>query len=219
MVVGDVPIKFCAAVTVDTPPFSVMDVGDRDSVTARVSSSVMVRITGAAVGAGDGCAVLVAVADTVTDLLAATRSLLLAVMVTAPALLVAPGAMVSVLLADRVKSVAAVPLPGFAAMVIVVVAVAVKFCVAVTVLVAPFSVMDDGDRDSVTTGVSFSVMVRVTLLGAGSVGWAVLAAVADMVTDLLAARMLLSLAVMVTGVPALVVAPAAMVSVLLLDRR
>ena len=133
-------------------------------------------------------------------------------MVTVPALLVLPGAMVRVL-PDRVKSDVAADPAGLAATVMVVATAAVKFWVAVTVAAPPFSAMDVWDRDSVTVGVSSSVMVRVTALAAGSEGWAVLAVVAVTLTDLLAARRLLLLAVMVT-VPALVVAPAAMVSVL-----
>ena len=189
MVVAAVAVKFWVAVTVDMPPFSVMDGGARDSVTARVSSSLMVRVTGAAVGDGAVCCGLVAAAVTLTVLLAAaTMSLLLAVMVTVPALVVAPGAMVSVLLADRAKSAAAAAPVGLAAIVMVVVALAVKFWVAVTVDAPPFSAMGVWDRDSVTVGESFSVMVSDTLaaVGAGAV-CCVLVAEADTVTVLVAA--------------------------------
>ena len=77
--------------------------------------------------------------------------------VTVPALLIAPAAMVNVFALDSVKSI---PAPGDADTVTVVAALEARFSVAVTVDTPPFSEIEDGDNDSSAVGVSsLSVVV------------------------------------------------------------
>ena len=202
--------RFSVAVTVETfdaPLSSIVD-GDNASVASgNASSSVMVSVT------LDGAATPLppaAVAETVTDLSGASVASFTAVIVTVPALAVCPAAMVSVFAVLSVKSV---PDPGDADTVSVTAALDGRFSVAVTVETfdAPLSSIVDGDNASVTSGnASSSVMVSVTLDGAATP--LPPAAVAETVTDLSGASVVLFTAVIVT-VPALVVEPAAMVNV------
>ena len=202
------------AVTVETPPSSEIDDGDRTSVSVgNASSSVIVSV------ASDGAATPLppaAVAETVTDLSGASVALSTAVTVTAPVLVVAPAAMVSVVAVLSVKSV---PDPGEADTVSVTASLDAPDSVAVTVLDPGFvpscSSIVAGDRTSVTSGnASSSVMVSVTSDGADTP--LPPAAVAETVTDLSGASVVSFIAVIVT-VPALVVSPAAMVNVFALD--
>ena len=111
------------------------------------------------VGALTPC-VLLAVADTVTVLSGASTALFTDVMVTVPVLAVAPAAMVSVVLADSVKSPDTAGDTAVADTSMVVAAEEARFSVAVTVLVSAFSEIEDGDSTSVTCGgPSSSVMV------------------------------------------------------------
>ena len=172
------------------------------------SSSVSVRVT--ADGSFARLRLSDAVPETVTDLFGASVVLFTPVTVTSPALAVAFVAKVSVVAVLRVKSPAAAGDTAVAATVTVTATDDCRSSTAVTVAIPPFSETDDGDSDSVTCGVSSSVIVRVA-----AVGFATLlppADVPDTVTDLLPEAALLSFAVTVT-VPALVVDPAAMVSV------
>ena len=97
-------------------------------------------------------------ADTLTLLLAVSTSLLTAVMVTVPVLVVAEAAMVSTLLELRRKSRAAAGLTGVAATVMVVLWLEVSLRVAVTLLVPPFSLMLVGVSFRVTPGGASVVM-------------------------------------------------------------
>ena len=160
--------RFSVAVTVDTfdaPLSSIVD-GDNASVASgNASSSVMVSVT------LDGAATPLppaAVAETVTDLSGASVALSVAVIVTVPALVVEPAAIVNVFALDSVKSV---PDPGDADTVSVTAALDGRFSVAVTVdtFDAPLSSIDDADNASATSGnASSSVMVSVTLDGAAT---------------------------------------------------
>ena len=142
------------AVTDATPPVSEIDAGDNASATVgNVSSSVSVRVS------DDGAATSLppaATAETVTGLFPEWTSLPLAVTVTAPALTVAPAAMVSVV-PVCVKSV---PEPGEAETVSVTASLDLPDSVAVTVVSPPVSEIDVEDSASVTVGkVSSSVSV------------------------------------------------------------
>ena len=137
----------------------------------------------------------------------------MAVIVTVPVLVVAPAAIVSVALALSAKSELVAGDTGVAETVIVVAALDARFRLAVTVVVPPFSPTEAGDKARVTVGgSSSSVMVSVT--SAGSVMPCVLDASPWIVMVLSGASTSLLTAVIVT-VPVLVVAPAAIVSVVL----
>ena len=206
--------RFSVAVTVDTfdAPLSSIDDADNASVASgNASSSVMVSVT---LDGADTPLPPAAVAETVTDLFGASVVSFTAVIVTVPALVVEPAAIVNVFALDSVKSV---PDPGDADTVSVTAALDTPDSVAVTVdtFDAPLSSIDDDDNASVTVGVaSSSVMVSVTLDGAATP--LPPAAVAETVTDLSGASVVSFTAVIVT-VPVLAVEPAAIVNVFALD--
>ena len=220
IVVSESDASFSVAVTLETPPFSEMEVGDRRNVTAGTvdvpSSSVMVSETSAGPVTPEG---LAAAPDTRTVLSASSTALSTPVMATRPVLVVLPAAIVSVLSLDRVKSSAAAGATGAAETVIVVSASDASSSVAVTLETPPFSEMEVGDRRNVTAGTvdvpSSSVMVSETRRG--PVTPLKLVAAPDTRTVLSASSTALSTPVMVTC-PVLVVLPAAIVSVLSLDR-
>ena len=134
-----------------------------------------------------------------------------AVTVTVPALVVAPAAMVKVVAVLSVKSFPIVPGPAVAATVSVVAAIVGCESVAVTVDTSPFSRIEGGVRTSVAVAVaSSSVKVKVAS-GGSATPWPP-TAVPETVTGRSAASTALSVPRSVTS-PALVVAPAAMVSV------
>ena len=200
-----------AAVTVDTlpAPLSETDVGFTDSVTVGGSSS-SVNVSVTEDGSFARLRLSDAVPETVTDLCGASVVLFTPVTVTSPELAVAFAAKVSVVAELSVKSPATAGDTAVAATVTVTATADCRSSTAVTVAIPPFSETDDGDSDSVTCGVSSSVIVRVP-----SDGFATLLPPADVpetVTDLFPEAALLPFAVTVT-VPALVVDPAAMVSV------
>ena len=114
--------------------------------------------------------------DTVTDLLAANAELSTAVMVTTPALLVAPAAMVRVVLALSVKSDDVAGEVADAETVTVTSTPAASSRVAVTALTPPSSVMTAGSRARVTLGAPWSWRVSGTTgCGASPTGLAVTA--------------------------------------------
>ena len=201
------------AVTVAMPPDSEIELEDSASADRGVSSSVMVKVW------SDGFATPLppaAVPETVTDLLPEAALLPLAVTVTVPALVVAPAAMVNVVPVLRSKSDAAAPVPAAAATVTVTASLDGPDNVALTVETPPSSEIEAGPRTSAAVGrVSSSVRVRVAALAVPA-PWPFVS-VADTVTVLSGASTALSLAVTVTS-PALVVAPAATVSVLAVPR-
>ena len=180
------------------------------STKARVSSSVMVSV----LLAGLDTPPPLDEPDTVTVLSAASTLLSTAVIITVPVLDVEPAAIDSVLFVDRLKSPDTAGLTALAETVTVTAAVAAEDSVAVTVLDPPFSEIEDGLSTSVTVGVSSSAMVIVSLEGFETPPPL---AVADTVTNLFAANTELSTAVIVT-VPVLAVEPAAIDSVLFVDR-
>ena len=156
-VTASLDVRSSSAVTVETPPVSEIDDGDNASATVgNVSSSVSVSVT------ADGAATPlppVAVAETVTLLSGASVALSTAVIVTVPALVVEPAAIVNVFALDSVKSV---PAPGDADTVSVTAALDAPDSVAVTVETfdAPLSSMLEDDNASATVGnVSSSVSV------------------------------------------------------------
>ena len=151
------------AVNVVVPPSSEIARSATISITpGAASSSRIVSVT----SAGDATPLSPpTVADTVTSLSGASTVLSTAVTVTAPVLVVAPAAMVSVFVLDRLKSVSAAFVPAVAATVSVTAALDARFNVAVTVLDPGFvpscSAMVAGPSASVTVGApSSSVMVR-----------------------------------------------------------
>ena len=171
------------------------------------SSSVSVTLDGAATPLPPEAA-----PETVTDLSGASTSLSFAVIVTVPVPVVAPAAMVNVFALDSMKSVPAVPAPGDADTVIVVAALDARFRVAVTVDTPPFSGINAGFSESVAFGAaSSSVIVSVTSEGC-TTPWE-LDAEPDTVT-ILSGESVVSLTAVTVTVPALVVAPAAIVSAL-----
>ena len=124
--------------------------------------------------------------------------------------------MVSVVVLDRSKSAATAPAPAAAATVTVTASLDGPERVAVTVEIPPSSVIDEGVSTSAAVGkASSSSRVRVT--SGGSATLLPPAAAPDTVTDLFGESTALPFAVTVT-VPALVVAPAAIVSVVAPDR-
>ena len=151
------------AVTVLDPPFSEIEDGLNTSVTVGVpSSSVMVSVW----SEGFDTPPPLAEPDTVTVLFAASTVLSTAVTVTVPLLAVLPAAIVSVLLADKLKSPDTAGLTALAETVTVTAALDAEDSVAVTVLDPPFSEIEDGLNTSVTVGVpSSSVMVSVWFEG------------------------------------------------------
>ena len=101
------------AVTVETPPLSVIEVLDRASVTVGVgSSSVSVSVTFD--GADSKPWPPATVPETVTCLSGESSSLPFALTVTVPALVVEPAAIVSVFAVLRSKSPATAPVPAVA---------------------------------------------------------------------------------------------------------
>ena len=196
------------AVTVETPPDSVIDVGDSTSDTVgRASSSSKVRV---ASGGFDTLLPPAAVPETVTDLFGESTVLPFAVTVTAPVLAVAPAAMVRVV-PERVKSAAIAPAPAATATVTVTASLDLPESVAVTVETPPVSEIDESESTSDTVGrASSSVMVSVAL--GGFAAPLPPAAVPDTVTDLFGESVSFPFAATVT-VPVLAVAPAAMVRV------
>ena len=202
------------AVTVVAPPVSEIDESESTSaIVGRASSSVMVRV------ASDGFDTLLppaAVPDTVTDLLGESTSFPFAVTVTVPVLAVEPAAMVRVFAVLRSKSAATAPVPAAAATVTVTASLDLPESVAVTVEPPPVSEIEVGDSTSDTVGrASSSVSVSVTFGGFATP--LPPAAVPETVTSLFGESTSLPFAVTVT-VPALVVEPAAMVSVVVPDR-
>ena len=202
------------AFTVVEPSFSGMD----DAATVRVasgaaSSSRMVSVTSEG-WVTSGRWLLAAVPEIVTLLFGASVLSFTAVTVTVPLLVVSPAAMVSVFAAESWKFAATAPAPGAAATVTVVAAPEARFSRAVTVVTfeAPLSSMPADDSSSVTSGgPSSSRMVRV--LAAGFATPRPPVALPETVTRMLGSSAVLSTAVTVTR-PVLAVAPAAMVSVL-----
>ena len=142
------------AVTIATPPVSVIDADDSTSDTVgRASSSSRVRVT------SDGSATPlppVAVPDTVTDLSGASVSLPFAVTVTEPVLAVDPAAMVRVVVPERVKSAATAPDPTAAATDTVTASLEGPDNLAVTVDTPPVSETDESESTSATVGRSSS---------------------------------------------------------------
>ena len=181
-------------------------------VTPAVSSSVSVSVT------SDGSVTLLppdTVPETVTDLLSASTSLLFAVTVTVPELVVSPAAIVNVFAFDNAKSAATAPVPAAAATVTVAASLDTSESVAVTVDTPPASPIDVGDNASATVGnVSSSSIVNVTADGAATL--LPPEAVPETVTVSSASCVASSTAVTVT-VPELVVYPAAIVNSSALD--
>ena len=206
------------AVTVASPPFSEIDDEDRTSVTEGAASSsriVSVTLAGAATPLFP-----LTVADTVTCLSGASVELLTAVTVTVPVLVVAPAAMVSVFVLDKLKSPASALVPAVAATVSVTASLDARFSVAVTVLDPGFvpscSSIVAGLSTSVAVGAaSSSRIVSVTLAGAATPLFPLTAA--ETVTCLSGA-LIMSLTAVIVTVPVLLVAPATMVSVFVLDK-
>ena len=211
-----------AAVTVAAPPFSETD--DDDSTSAAVggpSSSRIVNVASAgsvapSPGAPD------AEPETVTllcsaSLSAASIALSTAVTVTVPVLVVSPAAIVNVSALDNVKS-PDIAGGAAAADTVSVTAAAEGFeSVAVTVETPPASVTDAGVSASDEPGrASSSTMVNVRSEGAATRPCPP-ATVPPTVAVSFSSSVASSTAVTVTA-PELVVAPAAMVSVLSLDR-
>ena len=135
--------------------------------------------------------------------------------VTVPVLVVEPTAIDSVLFVEIVKSPDAAGLTALAETVTVTAAVAADDSVAVTVLEPPLSEIEDGLNTSVTVGASSSsVIVSVWFAGFETLPPL---ATPEIVTVLFGVSTELSTAVIVT-VPVLVVAPAAIDSVLAVER-
>ena len=149
------------AVTVLTPPFSDIEVGDSSRVTVGVPSSsviVSVRAAGAVIPAGPA----VTAALTCTVLFGASIVLSSAATVTAPVLSVWPAVIVSVVLPLSLKSFATVPVSGAADTFSVTSWLLAPLRLAVTVLTPPFSEMEVGDSSRVTVGIaSLSVISNV----------------------------------------------------------
>ena len=210
------------AVTVAVPPFSEIDDGDAASVTpGALSSSAIVSV----LPAGSATPLPPAAApETVTDLsgswvAAASPASFSAVTVTVPALVVEPAAMVSVLAVLSAKSPAIVSPPAAAAVTVTVTAALdLPDSRAVTVETPPFSEIasgDDGsgsDSSSVTTG-SASSSSMVTVTSRGFAAPEPPDTRPETTTSLSGASTSL-LCGMTATCPVLVVAPAAMVSVL-----
>ena len=197
------------ALTDATPPSSAIDEDDRinDTVGAPSSSRIVSL-------ASDGFATPppAAVPDTVTVLSAEFTALSLAVIVTTPVLVVSPAAMVSVLAGLSVKSPTAAPAPGAAETDTITAALAGPLSVAVTAAAPPFSIIDAGVITRAAVGAASSSPI-VSVTPGGFATPLPPAAAPDTVTRLSGATTGLSAAVTVTT-PVLVVAPAAMVSVL-----
>ena len=131
IVVAALDAWLSVAVTVVVPPFSAIALSATASVTpgaASSSSIVSVTLAGAAIPLSPLTA-----AVTVTSLSGASAVLSTAVTVTVPVLLVAPAAMLSVFVPDRLKSPAVAFVPAVAATVNVTASLDARFNVAVTV--------------------------------------------------------------------------------------
>ena len=155
------PVGRVASVTVKAscPPASVVASPEvREATIAAVSSSVSVRVAAVTAPAPRP---LAGVAETVTDLSAASTRLSFAVTVTVPALVVEPAATVSVLALDSVKSPDTAGDTGEAVTVSVVGAADGCESVAVTVATPPFSETDAGFSVIVAPGAASS-SVRVS---------------------------------------------------------
>ena len=215
IVVASLETPESVAVTVETPFASPTDAGESVSrVVGAASSStrVSVRLAGAATPLPPD-----AVPETVTCLSGEPTALSLAVIVTVPVLAVEPAAMLRVRAALSVKSAASAPDDDTAAAdtVIVVASLEAPESTAVTVATPPFSETDDEDSTSDTVDAPSSSRI-VSVASGGSTAPRVPDAVPETVTVLSGASVALPTAVTVT-VPALVVSPAAMVSVVALD--
>ena len=196
------------AVTVLTPPFSLIEDGVSTRLTAGpTSSSVIVSVCG---DGSDNPFPPEAKPETVTVLSGASTALSTAVNVTAPVLVVAPAAIVSVV-PLCVKSPATAGETGVADTVTVTDSLDAALSVAVTVLTPPFSLIEDGVSTRLTAGPTSSSVI-VSVCGDGSDTPFPPEADPETVTVLSGASTALSTAVNVT-VPVLVVAPAAIVSV------
>ena len=197
------------AVTLAVPPFSPMEDELRSRVTVgAASSSVMVRVW--LKGALTPSPPLTA-ADTVTDLSGASTLLSTPVMVTAPVLLVDPAAMVRVLLDAMVKSPLTAGDTGDAETTTVTSWEEAPLSEAVTLVVPPFSPMEDELRLRVTVGAASS-SVMVSVKATGSVTPSAFEEAPDIVTVLSGASTPLSMALTVSA-PALVASPGAIVNV------
>ena len=157
------------------------------------------------------------VADTVTSLFGASVVSLTAVTVTVPVLVVAPAAIVSVFVLDRLKSPAAAFVPAVAATVSVTASLDARFSVAVTVLdpgcVPSCSSIVAGLSASVAVGVASS-SVRVRLAPATvPTPWLFWAVPVTVVVRFPTLSMASFTAVIVTLSAAFVVSPAAIVMV------
>ena len=158
-VTASVDAAFSVAVTAVEPPFSEIEEEPRTRETVRLSSSVIVRVL------SDGPATPLppeTVAETVTFLSGPSTVLFTAVIVTAPVLVVAPAAMVSVLLVLRLKSEDVAGETAVAETVSVTASVETALSVAVTAVEPPFSEIDEEPRTRETVGaLSSSVIVNV----------------------------------------------------------
>ena len=153
MVVAALDAWLSVAVTVVVPPFSAIALSATASVTpgaASSSSIVSVTLAGAAIPLSPLTA-----AVTVTSLSGASTASSTAVTVTVPVLLVAPAAMLSVVVLDRLKSPAAAFVPAAAATVSVTASLDARFRLAVTVAFPGFV----PSCSSIVSGLSASVAV------------------------------------------------------------
>ena len=148
-----------------TPPFSLIEPGESDSVTTGAdSSSVIVSVTAAGASAPES----ETVPETVTVLSGASTGLSIAVIVTVPLLRVAFAAKLKVVPSSS-KSPATAGDTASANTVTVNACHEAGDAVAVTVPTPPFSLIEPGESDSVTTGAdSSSVIVSVTADGASA---------------------------------------------------
>ena len=139
------------AVTVETPPVSVIELGVSTSDTLGWSSSSRVRV---AFGGFATPLPPAAVPETVTDLFGDSTSFPFAVTVTVPVLAVAPAAMVRVVVPERVKSPDTAPVEATAAAATVTVTALLDTPDnrAVTVATPPVSVIELGVSTSDTLG-------------------------------------------------------------------
>ena len=191
---------------VETPLASEIDAGDSDRATVgAASSSVIVRVTS---DGADARLPAATVADTVTRLSGASVVSFTDVIVTVPVLVVALAAIVSVVVADSVKSPATAGDTASAETVIVVAVVAGRFSVAVTVETLAFSEIDAGDKTNVTCATSSSVIVSVAAVTDPVP--TLLDGVPVTVTILSPEALLLSTVVMTTMSDVFAVCPAAM---------
>ena len=195
------------------PPSSRVSADSSSVTVGAASSSVIVNV------ALDGAATPrppEAVPETVTDLSGESTEFPFAVTVTVPVLVVSPAAIVNSSALDNVKSSATAPAPAAAETVTVTASLEAPESVAVTVAAPPLSETDESDSPNATVGsVSSSSSVNVASDGAATPLPPDIAA-AETVTDLSGESTEFPFAVTVT-VPELVVSPAAIVNVVVLD--